>query len=47
VAAIRQDLCRRKSNWLRQAAEIMVEATLKDWKDGESECEANIATDEG
>ncbi len=32
VAALRRDLPRRKSNWLRQAAEVMVEATLKDWK---------------
>jgi hypothetical protein len=33
VAAVRRDLPQRKSNWLRQAAEIMAEATLKDWKE--------------
>jgi hypothetical protein len=34
VAAGRRDLTRRKSKWLRQAAEVIVmaEATLKDWK---------------
>jgi uncharacterized protein (DUF2252 family) len=32
VAAVRRDLTRRKSKWLRQAAEVMAEATLKDWK---------------
>jgi hypothetical protein len=33
VTAVRRDLPRRKSNWLRQAAEVMAEATLKDWKE--------------
>jgi hypothetical protein len=33
VAAVRRDLAKRKPKWLRQAAEIMLEATLKDWKD--------------
>jgi hypothetical protein len=33
VAAVRRDLRQRKSKWLHQAAEIMVEATLKDWKE--------------
>lgn len=32
IAAVLQDLKKRKSNWLRQAAEVMVEATAKDWK---------------
>jgi hypothetical protein len=32
VAAVRRDLPQRKPKWLRQAAEVMVEATLKDWK---------------
>jgi hypothetical protein len=33
VAAVRRDLARRKSNWLRRAAGVMTEATLKDWKE--------------
>jgi hypothetical protein len=33
VPAVRRDLARRKSNWLHQAAEVMTEATLKDWKE--------------
>jgi uncharacterized protein (DUF2252 family) len=33
VAAVRRDLSQRKSNWLRHASEVMVEATLKDWKE--------------
>jgi hypothetical protein len=33
VAVLRRDVPQRKSNWLRQAAEAMVEATLKDWKE--------------
>jgi uncharacterized protein (DUF2252 family) len=33
VAAVRGDLRGRKSKWLRQAAEMMVEATLGDWKE--------------
>jgi uncharacterized protein (DUF2252 family) len=33
VAAVRCDLRQRKSNWLRQAAGIMAEATLKEWKE--------------
>ena len=32
VAAVRRDLPQRKSKWLRQAAEVMAEATRKDWK---------------
>jgi hypothetical protein len=32
VRAIRRDLKRRKPRWLRDAAETMAEATLKDWK---------------
>ena len=30
---VRRDLEKRKARWLREAAETMVEATLKDWKD--------------
>jgi hypothetical protein len=33
IAAVRRDLPQRKSKWLRQAAEVMAEATLKDWKE--------------
>jgi hypothetical protein len=33
VAAVRRDVAQRKSKWLRQAAEVMTEATLKDWKE--------------
>jgi len=33
VAAVRRDLQQRKTKWLRQAAEVMAEATLKDWKE--------------
>jgi hypothetical protein len=33
VAAVRRDLRQRKPKWLRQAAEVMAEATLKDWKE--------------
>jgi len=33
VSAVRGDLTQRKSSWLRQAAEVMAEATLKDWKE--------------
>src|ERR1019366_7355038 len=33
VAAVRRDLAKRKSKWLRQATEVMVESTLKDWKE--------------
>jgi hypothetical protein len=33
AAAVRRDLRQRKPKWLRQAAEVMAEATLKDWKD--------------
>jgi uncharacterized protein (DUF2252 family) len=33
VTAVRRDLTQRKRNWLRQATEIMTEATLKDWKE--------------
>jgi hypothetical protein len=33
VAVVRRDLSQRKSKWLRQAAEAMVEATLKDWRE--------------
>src|ERR1017187_700596 len=33
VAAVRRDLRQRKPKWLRQAAEVMTEATLKDWKE--------------
>ena len=31
--AVRRDLALRKPKWLRQSAEIMLEATLRDWKD--------------
>jgi hypothetical protein len=33
VPVVRHDLTQQKSNWLRQAAEVMAEATLKDWKE--------------
>jgi hypothetical protein len=33
MAAVRGDLKKRKPKWLRQAVEVMAEATLKDWKD--------------
>ena len=33
VAAVQRDLPKRKPKWLRQAAGIMLEATLKDWKE--------------
>lgn len=33
VAAVRRDLAQRKSQWLRQAAEVMVAATIRDWKE--------------
>jgi uncharacterized protein (DUF2252 family) len=33
VPAVRRDLRERKPKWLRLAAEAMLEATLKDWKD--------------
>ncbi len=33
VAAVRRDLQRRKPKWLRQAAEVMAEATFKDWRE--------------
>ena len=33
VAAVRRDLVQRKSQWLCQAAEVMVAATLNDWKE--------------
>jgi hypothetical protein len=33
VIAVRRDLPQRKSKWLRQAAEVMADATLKDWKE--------------
>jgi hypothetical protein len=33
IAAVRRDLRKRKSNWLQQATEVMVAATLKDWKE--------------
>ena len=32
IPAIRHDLKRRKARWLRDAAAIMAEATLRDWK---------------
>jgi hypothetical protein len=32
VTAVRRDLRDRKPKWLRQAAETMTEATMKDWK---------------
>jgi hypothetical protein len=32
VAAVRQDVRRRKSRWLTQAAEVMAAATEEDWK---------------
>jgi uncharacterized protein (DUF2252 family) len=33
VAAVRRDLLRRKPEWLEQAARIMAEATVNDWKE--------------
>ena len=33
VAAVRRDLQQRKTKWLRQAAEVMAEATFKDWRE--------------
>jgi len=33
IAAVRRDLAKRKSKWLGQAAGIMTEATLNDWKE--------------
>ena len=33
VAAVRADVKRRNPQWMREAAELMAEATLKDWKD--------------
>ena len=33
VLAVRADLKARKPKWLRQAAKIMLDATLRDWKD--------------
>ena len=33
VAAVRRDLRRRKSKWLRQAVEAMAKATSDDWRD--------------
>jgi hypothetical protein len=33
MAAVRRDLPQRKPKWLAHAAEVMVEATLKDWKE--------------
>jgi len=33
VTAVRRDLPQRKPKWLGHAAEIMIEATLKDWKE--------------
>ncbi len=33
VAAVRRDLRRRKSKWLRQAVEAMAKATRADWRD--------------
>ncbi len=33
VAAVRRDLARRKSRWLGQAARVMAEATVKEWKE--------------
>ena len=32
VPRILRDLRRRKPKWLRQATEIMIKATLRDWK---------------
>jgi hypothetical protein len=31
--AVRRDLAKRKSKWLREATELMTEAVEKDWKD--------------
>jgi hypothetical protein len=36
VPAVKRDLAQRKSKWLREAAEIMVEATHEDWKEWRS-----------
>jgi hypothetical protein len=33
IPAVRRDLSRRKPKWLAHAAELMVEATLNDWKE--------------
>jgi hypothetical protein len=33
VTAVRRDLTQQKPDWLRQATELMTEATLKDWKE--------------
>jgi hypothetical protein len=33
MAAVRRDLARRNSKWLRQAAAVMTAATFKDWKE--------------
>ncbi len=33
VPAVRRDLAERKSNWLHRSAEVMVQATLKDWRE--------------
>ncbi len=33
VPAVRRDLAERKPGWLQQSAEIMVQATLKDWNE--------------
>ncbi len=33
VGAVREDLRERKPKWLRQAAKVMTEATLNDWKE--------------
>ncbi|MGH9595012.1 MAG: DUF2252 family protein, partial [Bryobacteraceae bacterium] len=33
LAAARRDLRQRKRNWLGEAAAVMAEATLDDWKD--------------
>jgi hypothetical protein len=33
MTAVRRDLTQQKPDWLRQATEVMTEATLKDWKE--------------
>jgi hypothetical protein len=33
IAAVRRDLSQRKPKWLRQAADVMADGTLKDWKE--------------
>jgi hypothetical protein len=33
VTAVQRDVRQRKPKWLRQATEVMTEATLKDWKE--------------